>query len=630
MCVDELFPTASAESIGTTYVPKRLLLIGMCPVHTLLQAFPPECRVDHMLWESHPHSPLPEIDFQEYEGVIVGLTLRHILFAAASPSEKHWPSDVLWTRLVGNGQMQEYFDSCAGKLRERLAPLREWAARRPLLILPFIEPRENYLGLLFPRYSLDNPACFVQRLNQVLEETIAEWGNAWLIDVNEVLNAVGRLRIQDDYVNHLSHATYMFDPNVEHERDRQRIQPSTPPSELYGSVAGVREATGLIVKRIFDALKIIRGEETIKLIIIDLDDTLWRGIAADEERDIWGDPEGWPLAFAEALLVFKARGGLLAIVSKNDENDTLERLRSIHAGRLDAEDFVSIRINFEPKSRNVGEILADVNILPSNALFIDDNPREADEVRLVFPDLRVLSKEHFDWRRRILLSPETQVARLSAESGRRTENVQALIERERAKAALSREEWLASLELVQRHAVIRSVKDAHFPRAFELLNKTNQFNTTGRRWTHEELQSHFKTGGVLVCAFLRDRMVDNGLIGVVLLQNERIIQAVLSCRVFGLGAETAMLHAAMKLALNTQDHAVAHIEDSGKNFTCHRYFLQAGFEEQSEGTFIGREQVPYPAHIHAEWAADFPASDKHSRAGWKFPPIFRLRKSEKF
>lgn len=594
------YPKMSSEDIGTSFFPSRLLILGMCPVGALLQAFPAETKVDHMLWESRPHTELPSVDLEKYDAVIVGMTLRHIINAAESPTDEYVSSDVAWSCFIGTDKIKKYFESCSEKLNNKIVEFREWSNKLPVLFLSFIEPRENYLGLLMPRYTLDNPAYFVQRLNQVMAETIEGWGNAWFIDVNEVLNSFGRMRVQDDYVNHSTHAAYICDSFIEHERDRHRIQLSTPPSQLYDIYPAVKEVTRGVVKRILDALKIISGHEIIKLIIIDLDDTLWRGIAADEPREIWGDPEGWPLGLIEALLVFKARGGILAVVSKNFEKETIERWNSIHYGRFGINEFASHRINFNPKSQNIGEILAEVNILPSNTLFIDDNPREIDEVRSIFPDIRVLSREHFDWRRKILFSPETQISRLSSESVNRTRNIQALIKREDAKKNLSREEWLCSLELKQSNIVIESTDHPNFSRAFELLNKTNQFNTTGKRWTHGEIQELFENGGQMVCVSLKDRMVDNGLVGVSLIAKEKIIQVVLSCRVFGLAVEQAMLNFSTNLILKNHSFVHAIMKDTGKNFTCHNYFTENEFTKNTDGSFTTTAIVSQPSHITIE------------------------------
>ena len=89
----------------------------------------------------------------------------------------------------------------------------------------------------------------------------------------------------------------------------------------------------------------------------------------------------------------------------------------------------------------------------------------------------------------------------------------------------------------QRFFVLRGGDSKFFDRAFELINKTNQFNTTGKRWELAEMKRFLETGGVCLVTSLKDKTIDNGIIGAALIKDGEIAQAVLSCRVFGLGAE---------------------------------------------------------------------------------------------
>jgi FkbH-like protein len=171
---------------------------------------------------------------------------------------------------------------------------------------------------------------------------------------------------------------------------------------------------------------ILRNDSPVKRIITDLDDTLWKGVLAERDDLVPAEhTEGWPLWYVEALLEFKRRGGLLAISSKNDEAPTLDRILKVWGHRLPPSAFCSIKINWEPKSRKIQAILKETNLLASNALFIDDNPRETDEVQWVLPGIRTLTGEPSAWRSVILFSPHTQVARITPESTARTGMAQA-------------------------------------------------------------------------------------------------------------------------------------------------------------------------------------------------------------
>ena len=88
------------------------------------------------------------------------------------------------------------------------------------------------------------------------------------------------------------------------------------------------------------------------------------------------------------------------------------------------------------------EILKAVNLLPSSTLFIDDNPVERAAVKAAFPEIRVMDAPLAHWRRILLWAPELQRSVITAEASQRTEMIQAQIEREEARQALSREDFL--------------------------------------------------------------------------------------------------------------------------------------------------------------------------------------------
>src|SRR5207248_7845569 len=81
--------------------------------------------------------------------------------------------------------------------------------------------------------------------------------------------------------------------------------------------------------------------------------------------------------------------------------------------------------------------------------------------------------------------------------------------------------------------------DRRFPRTLELINKTNQFNTTGKRWTLQECESLFRDGGSIFVLEVADRYTVYGIVGVLLVQGGDIVQFVMSCRVVGMDVEIA-------------------------------------------------------------------------------------------
>jgi FkbH-like protein len=220
---------------------------------------------------------------------------------------------------------------------------------------------------------------------------------------------------------------------------------------------------------------------------------------------------------------------------------------------------------------------------------------EIAEVQRAFPQLRTLSGDPHRWRMELIYGVDLQVPKRSEEAGRRTELVRAKIEREKLAAATDREGYLRDLQLRAAIRTLTDGQDRHIARALELLNRTNQFNTTGKRWTAAELQAFIPEGGKVYILRAADRFADHGLIGVALLSRDRLVQMVLSCRVFGLALEDALL--ARILAENPAAQALqADWQDTGRNATA-RQFLERYFTLEGE-TWRLREAPPWPEYIN--------------------------------
>ena len=123
-------------------------------------------------------------------------------------------------------------------------------------------------------------------------------------------------------------------------------------------------------------------------------------------------------------------------------------------------------------------VLGTLSLTPASVVFIDDNPVERAAVQAELPGIRVIGADPFLVRRILLWSPETQRPYLTSESRQRESMLRRQIERETEKASLSRSDFLASLSTRVTLWTVPDTGHPSFTRVFELVNKTNQFNTT--------------------------------------------------------------------------------------------------------------------------------------------------------
>jgi FkbH-like protein len=319
------------------------------------------------------------------------------------------------------------------------------------------------------------------------------------------------------------------------------------------AVAKILYSQKLFEKAAAEMKAVIRGSLGLgkKVIVCDLDNTLWGGVVGDEGANNIKlgapDPVGECFhAFQKALKGMRSRGILLTICSKNDEKFALSVIEEHPAMALRKSDFVAWRINWKDKAGNLVALAEELNLGLDSFVFLDDSPQEREQVRQVLPqvytpDLPVSPSELAPF----LASLNCfETSSLGKEDFERTEMYQA--ERGRSEALdLSGgvEHWLASLQIEVRAAPLRRESLA---RAAQLLNKTNQFNLSLRRLDEKTFWDWAEEPGNSTYTFqVSDRFGDFGLTGLASLSlagsEARIVDFVMSCRVMGKKVEEVLL-----------------------------------------------------------------------------------------
>jgi FkbH-like protein len=298
---------------------------------------------------------------------------------------------------------------------------------------------------------------------------------------------------------------------------------------------------------------VIRGLSGLgkKVIVCDLDNTMWGGVAADDEiQNIkLGSPDPVGECFVEfqrSLKALKARGILLAICSKNDETFARSVIAEHPSMILREADFVAWRINWVDKATNLAILAEELNLGLDSLVFLDDSLEERDQVRRLLPQVYVpdLPASPTEYARFVESLTCFEAANLSVEDYARTTMYQAEHGRRLSQeVAGGIEEWLRSLEL--RVSASRLTKKS-LPRAAQLLNKTNQFNLSVRRMDEQTFWQWSQEPGHSVYVFnVSDKFGDFGLTAIASLACSgsvgQIVDFVMSCRVMGKTVEAAIL-----------------------------------------------------------------------------------------
>ena len=323
-----------------------------------------------------------------------------------------------------------------------------------------------------------------------------------------------------------------------------------------------------------------------KLVIVDLDDTLWGGRVGDDGWEgIDVDPAGTGRHFLRMQLFLKRlaeQGVILAVASKNHPDSVNEAFLRRPEMILKLEDFVTMEVHWEPKSLSVARILKRLNLSTAGIVFLDDNPAEREEVRRKFPDIFIPELPDNPAERVSMLMGSGMFDRrvITPESRERAKMYRENSHRESELAAIGDlDAFLRNLDMEMEIMEVGAARE----RTLELIQKTNQFNLTTRRYNWDELCAAIRPGFGL-CYRLKDRFGDNGVISVILVALEpqdgaRIDLWLMSCRVLGRHVEEAILSdvAARAKALGARKLLAEYLPTT-KNKLVQDLYPRLGFE----------------------------------------------------
>jgi FkbH-like protein len=305
------------------------------------------------------------------------------------------------------------------------------------------------------------------------------------------------------------------------------------------------EPLGEIAARLCDTLLPPAGG--FKVLVTDLDQVMWRGVIGEEGVagiQHRGEGAGFPHFLYQTLLAqLKQRGVLLAAVSRNDDDLARAPFRSGEMVLREA-DLTAILASYQPKSAQIEALARRLGLGLDAFVFVDDNPVELEEVGKALPAVRRLRFPAHEAELPAFLQTLSHTfhrGAITPEDRERTElyrrRLAGMAPEQAAGADLTT--FLQDLEM---HLTISERTRGDRARAVQLINKTNQFNLNGRRFTDEEVADLLADGGRLFVAALSDRHGSHGEILACLIGPDRVIRAlVLSCRVLQRRAEYAFL-----------------------------------------------------------------------------------------
>ena len=439
------------------------------------------------------------------------------------------------------------------------------------------------------------------------EQRLASSPAALLVRINERLRAVAQeegvaLLSLDQWAAHDGLAAG-HDPALWH-RAKQEVHLGAMP--MYGDLVG----------RILAA----QQGKSAKCLVLDLDNTLWGGVIGDDGLE--GIVLGQGSALGEAFCDFQTyaknlgeRGIILAVCSKNDESNALLPFERHQDMVLRRGDIACFAASWQDKATAIRAIASQLNIGLDAMVFADDNPFERNIVRRELPMVAVpeMPEDPALFASMLARAGYFESLAITADDLGRTQQYKQNAERESAREnATDMASYLRSLDMKLRWS--RFTHDDQ-TRVVQLINKTNQFNLTTRRYSAPEVAAILDDPAVLHLQLrLADKFGDNGIISLIIgyrvdATTIELDTWLMSCRVLGRHVEQAALAIVVAEARRLQaSRLVGSYRPSEKNAIVADHYLRLGFTplsvagaaddtERFELLLDGFEHFPHFMHI---------------------------------
>jgi FkbH-like protein len=425
----------------------------------------------------------------------------------------------------------------------------------------------------------------ITRLNEAVRVRLAEQQHAYMLDINACIARVGVSAFLDLRYWHVGRAPYS------------------------------REALRELAGEAWNFVRAAKGKQK-KCLVLDCDNTLWGGIVGEDGiagiKIGGGYPGSAYQEFQQEILNLYHRGVILALCSKNNEQDVWEVFRQHPDMILKEANVASARINWEDKATNLRQIAQELNIGLDSMVFVDDNEVEIELVHRTLPEIVTLhlpDDKVADYRDMLASLGVFDTLTISDEDRQRGVMYRAEASRKRLQEqALDMSTFLASLEM---KAEVRAADALSIPRIAQLTQKTNQFNLTTKRYSDSEIAS--LTGAIdseVLSLRIKDRFGDSGLVGVAILKHQsdgtHIDTFLLSCRVLGRMVEDWFLrHILHHVRRQRRQIVWGTYFPTSKNIQTEAFYEKQGFvavrrSEEGRRTFsfsLEEPIPPLPSHI---------------------------------
>ncbi len=373
-------------------------------------------------------------------------------------------------------------------------------------------------------------------------------GNREATDYHGTVNFITRLNLM--FAEYAQEHEHFFINDINYLSARYGLEKWLDPFYWYMyKYCLSMQAIPILAHSVASIIKSLYGKNK-KAFALDLDNTLWGGIVGDDGSENLKIGRETPTGeiyteFQEYLKLHRQLGVILNVISKNENENALMGLNHTDM-TLKPDDFVMVKTNWEPKSKNLLDIAHSLSLTPDSFVFVDDNPAEREIIRqqvknATVPEIGDNPKDFIGILDKMGYFEATIV---SSDDVSREKMYHDNAKRAKAELAFSDyNEYLLSLEM---RAEIGAFIPVYYSRIAQLSNKSNQFNLTTRRYTQAEIEAIAADDSyITLYGKLFDKFGDNGVVSVVIGHRRGEIVDIdlwiMSCRVLKRDMECAMI-----------------------------------------------------------------------------------------
>ena len=347
---------------------------------------------------------------------------------------------------------------------------------------------------------------------------------------------------------------------------------------------------------------------TKKLLVLDLDNTLWGGIVGEVgwKKLRIGGHDYLGEAFLDFQLKIKAlkdQGIVLALASKNEKATAIDAINNHPEMVLSMNDFATYRINWEDKAKNISEMVNELNLGLQSVVFFDDSSFERERVRTILPEVFVpdLPKDPTEYSNFISKLHCFDSSFITDEDKQRSDLYKSEFKRTKLKNKYkSLSSWIDTLNL---EVLIENITNKNSPRTLQLINKTNQMNLSTRRLTEKEFNTWVtKKNNFMWTIRAKDKFGDYGIIGILSITIKDkiayLVDFIFSCRIVGRFIEDSTIQFLKEFA---SKHSLKKInglyKKTKKNSLIYKFLQRLNIIKKNTNSFIiipSKEKIKLP------------------------------------